>query len=302
MKFNPATDIPDLTGKVIFVTGGTGGIGKESVLALAKHNPERIYFSGRDGERAASIIAQIKSTAPSVAPVFLECDLTSLASVEKAAKQIVSESERLDIVICSAGVMHVPPALTKEGYEVHFGVNHIAHALFIKLLLPTLLRTAEAPNSDVRIVFVTSGGFALHPGGGILFDNLRTTQASLLQNARYGQSKLANILYPAELARRFPQITSVSIHPGVVRTELFAKLDGFTKALSIMTNPFSMLTPAEGAHSQLWAATVGKAKIVNGAFYEPVGKPGRHARKSQSQKLTTKLWEWTEEELAGYHS
>lgn len=111
--------------------------------------------------------------------------------------------------------MNVPPALTPEGYEVHFAVNHIAHALLIKLLLPTLLRTAETPNSDVRIVSLTSQAFSMHPGGGIVFKDLRTTQGSgLMKSLRYGQSKLANILYAAELARRYGStITAVCISP-----------------------------------------------------------------------------------------
>ncbi|KAJ7090568.1 oxidoreductase [Mycena crocata] len=302
MKFNPSTDIPDLTAKVFFITGGTAGIGKESVLALAKHNPERIYFSGRDSKRAADIIAEIKSVNPTVPVVFLECDLTSLASVEKAAKQIVSESERLDVVICNAGIMNVPPALTKDGYEVHFGVNHVAHALFIKLLLPTLLRTAALPDSDVRILCLTSQAHRMSPWGGILFDGLRTTQDSgLIKSLRYGQSKVANILYAAELARKYPQITAVSIHPGVVRTDLLAQQTAFTRAASFLTHPFSMLTPSEGAYNQLWAATTDKTKIVNGAFYEPVGVPGTHGRRSVDQKLASRLWDWTDKELESFH-
>ncbi|KAJ7460572.1 oxidoreductase, partial [Mycena latifolia] len=292
-----------LTFHILIFATGTAGIGKESVLALAKHNPQRIYFSGRDSKRAADIIAEIKAAAPSVAVVFLECDLTSLASVEKAAKEISGSSDRLDIVMLNAGVMNVAPALSKEGYEVHFAVNHVAHALFIKLLLPTLLRTADAPNSDVRIVSLTSQGFFTHPFGGILFDDLRTSQGTLfLRSTRYGQSKLANILYAKDLAERFPQITTVSIHPGVVRTGLFDQLDAFTKTMAFLTHPFSMLTPAEGAYNQLWAAAGDKAKIVNGAYYEPVGVPGSHARKSRDAKLASRLWEWTEKELASYHA
>ncbi|KAJ6473577.1 oxidoreductase [Mycena vitilis] len=303
MKFNPSTDIPDLSGKVILVTGGTAGIGKESVLALAKHNPACIYFTGRDSARANQVIAEIKSSAPSVSIVFLECDLESLASVEKAAKQFISKSDRLDILICNAGVMNVPPALTKDGYEAHFGINHVAHALFIKLLLPTLLRTADAPGSDVRVVSLTSQGFAMHPRGGILFDDLRTTQGSgLMKSLRYGQSKLANILYAAEVAKRYgPKITSVSIHPGVVRTDLLAQQGALMRTLAWLTHPFSMLTPAEGAYNQLWAATGDKTKIKNGEYYEPVGVPGGHMRMSRDQKLTAQLWEWTEKELEVYH-
>ncbi|KAJ6485936.1 oxidoreductase [Mycena sanguinolenta] len=302
LKYNPVTDIPDLAGKVILVTGGTAGIGKEAILAFAKHNPQRLYFSGRNAEQAAQIIAEIKSTSPSVDIVFLECDLTSLPSVEKTAKLVVSQSDRLDILICNAGVMNAPPALTKEGYEVHFGINHISHALFIKLLLPTLLRTAEAPGSDVRIVSLTSKGFTMHPGGGILFNDLRTTQGSgLVKTMRYGQSKLANILYASELAKRYPQITSISIHPGVVQTNLLNTQTAFVRALSWMSQSFSALTPEQGAYNSLWAATADKAKIVNGEFYEPVGVPGGHARKSRDQKLAKQLWDWTEKELDGYY-
>ncbi|KAJ7880279.1 oxidoreductase [Mycena olivaceomarginata] len=302
LKFNPATDIPDLSGKIILVTGGTGGIGKEAVLAFAKHNPRRVYFSGRNATQAAQITAAIKSTAPSVEAVFLECDLTSLASVEKAAKLVISQSDRLDILICNAGVMNVPPALTPEGYEVHFAVNHIAHALLIKLLLPTLLRTAETPNSDVRIVSLTSQAFSMHPGGGIVFKDLRTTQGSgLMKSLRYGQSKLANILYAAELARRYGStITAVSVHPGVVRTDLLSAQSALTRGLSWITHPFSMLTPEEGAFNELWAATADRTKIVNGEYYEPVGIPGGHMRKSRDKTLAKQLWEWTEKELDGY--
>ncbi|KAJ6573804.1 oxidoreductase [Mycena vulgaris] len=301
MKFNPSTDIPDLAGKVIFVTGGTAGIGKESVLALAKHNPKCIYFSGRDSKRAAEVIAEVKTATPAAVLTFLEADLTSLASVEKAARQFISESDRLDILMCNAGVMNVPPELTQDGFEIHFGVNHLAHALLIKLLLPSLLRTAEGPGADVRIVSLTSKGFIGHPGGGILFKDLRTTQgAGLMKSLRYGQSKLANILYISELAKRFPQITSLSIHPGVVHTNLVDSQSGFFKALIYITTPFSRMTPADGARNQLWASTCDKKNVVNGAYYEPVGVPGRHARKSQDEKLAGQLWEWTDTELKGF--
>ncbi|KAJ7611597.1 oxidoreductase [Roridomyces roridus] len=296
MVFNPTTDIPDLAGKYILITGGTAGIGKESVRALAKHNPECIYFTGRDSKRADEIIAETKSSKV----VFLECDLTSLASVQAMAQKVISETDRLDVLMCNAGVMNVAPALTKDGFEVHFGINHMA-PLLIKLLLPTLLRTAEAPGSDVRIVSLSSQGFVTHPGGGIIFKDLKTTQGSgIVQAQRYGQSKLANLLYAVELARRYPQITSVSIHPGVVRTGLVSGQGMFSKALIYITNPLSTMTPVDGARNQLWVATADKQSIINGEYYEPVGKRGKHARKSRDVALAGKLWDWTENELGSF--
>jgi NAD(P)-dependent dehydrogenase (short-subunit alcohol dehydrogenase family) len=124
--------------------------------------------------------------------------------------------------------MAIPTGLTKDGYEIQFGTNHLGHALLIKLLLPTLQRTADETKggADPRIVLLASKGMTLHPTGGIVFDELRTTQENLAfaHWRLYGQSKLANILYAAELARRLPQITSVSVHPGVMMTGLVTGL------------------------------------------------------------------------------
>ncbi|KAK7028673.1 short-chain dehydrogenase reductase family, partial [Favolaschia claudopus] len=304
MKYNPAKDIPDLSGKSIFLTGGTGGVGRTAIIEFAKHNPHRIFFTGRNASQASQLVATLKSTSPAVEVVFLECDQTSLRSVQDAAKLFLSRSDRLDILVLNAGIMNHPPALSTDGYEIHFAVNHLAHALFIKLLLPTLLRTAEKPNSDVRVVALTSQGFGMHPSGGVVFKDLRTTQSgSMLQRAtRYGQSKLANILYVSELARRHgSQIIGCSIHPGVVQTELLTTQSLAVRAASWLTHPFSVLTPEQGAYNTLWAATSDKANIVNGEYYEPVGVPGRHLRMSRDEKLAKELWEWTEKELEGYH-
>ncbi|KAJ7042996.1 hypothetical protein C8F04DRAFT_945200, partial [Mycena alexandri] len=157
--------------------------------------------------------------------------------------------------------------------------------------------TADLPNTDVRVVSLTSQGFSMHPRGGILFDDLRTPQTSgqlFIESMRYGQSKLANILYAAELARRYPKITAVSIHPGVVRTELVSTQSAITKAMIVLTNPFSRLSPTEGAYNTLWAATSDKKKIVNGGYYEPVGVPGGHARQSRDNQLAAQLLEWSD--------
>ena len=277
-------------------------MGKESILALAKHDPSHVYFTGRDSDRAAIVINKVKAIASHMQLTFLECDQSSLLSVEAVAKKFTSQCETLDILMCNAGVMALPPGLTKDGYEVQFGVNHIGHALFVKLLLPTLLRTAKKPDSDVRIVFLTSLGWRGHPKGGIVFNGLRTVQNFGPAGVwiRYGQSKLANILYAAELARRYPNIIVSSVHPGVANTGLVSNLSVLHKAIVYITNWGALKAPADIVANQLWAATGERREITNGGYYEPIGVPGKLDGDAKSGKLRFELWDWTQKELERY--
>lgn len=223
--------------------------------------------------------------------------MSSLASVAATAQQLLSQTERLDILMCNAGVFTVPPALTEDGYETQFGINHIAHALFIKLLLPALLRTPDA-----RVVIMSSQAF--RSSRGIQFENMRSTQSGFPASVlRYPQSKLANLLYAAELARRYPQITAVSVHPGVATTEMLLGANWLQRTLISalqMWNRQPIVTPEEGAFNQLWASTVSKTELRNGEYYVPVGVLGQHTKLSLDKKLAGELWEWTEKEIDGY--
>lgn len=205
--------------------------------------------------------------------------------------------------MCNAGIMATPPGLSTDGYEIQFATNHLGHALLIKLLLPTLLQTAQEPNSDVRIVCSSSLGAFFGPKSGIVFKDLRTTQKYLMGGGfiRYGQSKLANILYAAELARRYPEIKTLSIHPGVIETGLVGNLGFWNKALVHVTSYNKMLTSEEGSQNQLWAATAPKDGMTNGSFYEPVGAPGKTDKRTTDASLRKELWEWTEKQLEAYH-
>lgn len=176
----------------------------------------------------------------------------------------------------------------------------------MKLLLPTLLSTAAEPNADVRAVFVASLAFSGHPLGGIIFKDLKTKQDNFLPGTgpwqRYGQSKLANILYAAEMARRYGDkgITAVSIHPGTFNTGLISSLGLANRAMIWITNVGNVKDEAkdgEGSWNSCWAATSAKDKITNGAFYVPVGVKGKKLRDNQNEKLAGELWEWTEKEL-----
>jgi NAD(P)-dependent dehydrogenase (short-subunit alcohol dehydrogenase family) len=205
--------------------------------------------------------------------------------------------------MCNAGIMAAPLGLTQDGYELQFGVNHLGHALLIQKLLPTLRRTATLPGGDVRIVILTSHGFRGHPSGGIRFDALRTTQDLGPGGPwlRYGQSKLANLVYARELARRVPELTTIAVHPGVVGTGLAEHLTGVQACLLRMaTLVVGLLTPEQGAYTQLWAAFANRAEMTSGKMYEPVGVLTTLNAKAQDEELAQALWTWTEEALMGY--
>lgn len=282
-------------------------------MELAKHNPEHLYLFCRNAQKAATAIEEIKIASPNANVSFIECDLSSLAMVKKAAEEFNAQSSRLDVLMCNAGVNWAKPELTTDGYEKMFGTNHLSHALLIKLLLPTLLKTANEPNSDVRIVILSSSGHRDAPKQGILFNELKTTQSNLGFYQRYGQSKLANILYARSLAQKFPSIKTVSVHPGVVdtnmntpnnpiiRESLFWRLFWFAyikvaKVRMALTGS-GWLTPEDGAKNQLWTATAAKDEVVSGTYYETVGVVGKKSKISSDEKLGEDLWDWTDTQL-----
>ena len=147
------------------------------MLSLAKHEPAHLYFTGRNVAAAESLIQELNATHPSVSLTFLDMDLSSLSSVRSSAAKFTHD--RLDILILNAGILDRPPALSVDGFEIHMAVNHLGHAMLVRELLPVLLRTAENPMSDVRVVFISSKGHTLHPKQGILWDMIRTKQDSI---------------------------------------------------------------------------------------------------------------------------
>lgn len=292
------------TNKCLTNGPGTAGVGASLVFFLAKKNPAKIYFTGRDQKRADAVISRVKKAVPDAVVVFLKTDLASLASVKAAAEQVTED--RLDLLICVAGIMATPPALTKDGYEMQFGVNYLSHALLFKLLRPKLLATAELPDSDVRVIITTSIGYRSANKKGILFDTLKTTQdtGAFAPWMRYGQSKLADLLLARNIAERYPKITSLAIHPGVVKTGLVSTLPPGAKAVvhvGCFLSGIKMIEPDEGCYNNLWAAAGDLKGVINGEMYEPVGQLTKtHSKPRSDPKLAGRLWEWTEEALEAY--
>jgi NAD(P)-dependent dehydrogenase (short-subunit alcohol dehydrogenase family) len=301
--FEPGRDIPDLSSKVIIVTGGNIGLGKQSILQLARHNPLKIYMGSRSKEKAQAAIAEIKQTVPGANIIFLEMDLASFSSIQDAAKTFLSQNDRLDILINNAGIMAVPPGLTKDGYEIQFGTNHMGHALLIKLLLPVMERTVTEVKSDPRIVIVSAEAYKWAPKGGLILSQNKTDLANVGTLRRYGQSKLANLLYAEALAERYPNIKAVSLHPGVVRTNLGStarKAHPIVGSLIVGLSKWFMASPEAGALTQLWASTTSSEDIKSGAFYTPVGVVLKGPKIENEEALVKELWEWTEKELMNY--
>lgn len=298
---------------------GTAGVGKEAILELAKHNPKHIYFTGRNTQAADYVIASCKSASSNI--TFISCDQTSLSSVSQAAKTFLEKSgNELDILACNAGVMAIPTGVSKDGYEIQFAVNHLAHALLIKLCLPVLLRAADE-KGDARIVSVTSLGFKAAPKEGIIFKDLKTSQENLgnfpsktLQSAvaklttlsgwsakflLYAQSKLANVLYASHLAKLYPQLTVTSIHPGLIAGSSLTRHMGFfdRTLIKVVNLHLPRITLKAGAYNTLWAATSKDKSLKSGGVYEPVGKVIEGTKLSEDEALEMKLWEWTQKQL-----
>ncbi|KAH6662919.1 retinol dehydrogenase [Plectosphaerella plurivora] len=257
VAFNPEKDIPDLSGKVILVTGGNIGLGKETILQLSKHNPSHIFLGARTESKAQEAIKDIRAAVPNAGKItFLPMDLMSFDSIKKAAASFQSQSSELHLLINNAGIMATPPGTTKEGYEEQFGTNHMGHALLTKLLLPTLKKTAAATNppQDVRVVVLASlvEKWA-KPATVYDYAKLKTAWPEISPSDRYSVSKIANVHYANELARRNPDLRVVSVHPGVVNTNL---LSGMKRSYPLIKPLFSFIglfltSVPEGTKNQL---------------------------------------------------
>lgn len=275
-------------------------MGKETVLQLSKHSPSKLILAARSESKARDAIKDIKIANPDASVDFLPLDLSSFSSVKRAAETYTAANDSLDVLINNAGIMAQAPWLTEDGYEAQFGVNHMGHFLFTRLLLPTLQKTAKQPGADVRIINLTSTGHQAAPTGGFLPETVKTDMKEWLTWRRYGQSKLANILFTEELTRRFPEILSVAIHPGAVATNLANPLVERSMFARYLFAPFlSLITVSvqNGARNQLWAATAPRDTVKAGKYYEPVGKEKTPSYNKAKKDVAQTLWDWSEKEV-----
>ena len=312
-RFEPKTDIPDMSGKVILITGGkqartqacnhklihpgNAGLGKETIVNLARHNPQHIWMAARSQSKAEAAIADIQKIVPGASVSHLSLDLASFQSISDAAKKFQSSSSRLDVLINNAGVMALPKGKTVDGYEMHFGTNVMGSFLLTKLLMPTLKSTAQQPGADVRIVNVSSEAHRMLGLGGLVLDESKIM--GLGPWTAYANSKLGNILFARECAKRHPEITSVAVHPGIVsETTLWDtyRKSGIFGSVASRVSGMLFSDIQQGAKNQLWAATCKQAELKNGGYYVPVAKAASGSWKASSTAEDAKMWDWIDNE------
>ncbi|OOF94681.1 hypothetical protein ASPCADRAFT_208341 [Aspergillus carbonarius ITEM 5010] len=292
--------MPDLSGRVALVTGGYSGLGFGTSIELARKGA-RVYIAGRSESKYQETVQTIIAEYPAADVRFLPMDLMDLGNVSRVAEAFMQQESRLHLLVNNAGVMCTPYKETKDGFEMQIAVNYISHFLLTKLLLPCLLEAAEdSPDGTVRVVNVSSDGHEkLAPKRGIIFEDVNL-KGDYSVWTRYGHSKLANVLHARELAKRYPNIISVSVHPGTVKTNLSqgplssTPLYRFVKPLVELGAP----GPRKGAANILFAAaSKSLSSLDNGSYFLPVGKKTKASRSGESLEMAHKLWEWTEEEM-----
>jgi retinol dehydrogenase 14 len=275
------SSVPIATGSpAVLVTGASGGIGKATALGLARMGAH-VTIVGRDRERTEAAARDIRDAA-GVAVDVLIADLSSQAEVRRIAAEALQRLPRIDVLINNVGGYWNSRHVTADGLERTFAVNHLAPFLLTNLLLGRLTQSAPA-----RVVTVSSNA---HRTGRMDFDDLQG-ERSYSGSRAYDQSKLANVLFAYELARRLrgTGVTSNALHPGVVRTSFGADDPaGIQKFVVPLLRPF-MKSPARGAATSIRLATAPELEGVTGGFFMN-GKRTRSSKASYDESDATRLW------------
>jgi NAD(P)-dependent dehydrogenase (short-subunit alcohol dehydrogenase family) len=270
---------------VVVITGASSGIGKETALGLARLGA-RLVLLCRDAGRARAAADEIRQRAPGPSVETVLADLASQAEVRRAAAEIRARHERIDVLIHNAAIIQAKRRTTVDGLEEQLAVNHLAPFLLTQLLLDAV--KAAAPS---RIVVVAS---QVEARGRLDFDDLQLARGSYGHLRAYDRTKLANVLFTYELARRLEGsgVTANCLHPGVIATNLLSDYLGRPRALGFLqglTNP----GPDKGARTSIWAASDPSLEQTTGKYFRE-RREASSSPASYDRELARRLWEVSE--------
>jgi NAD(P)-dependent dehydrogenase (short-subunit alcohol dehydrogenase family) len=278
-----------MTGKTVVITGGNTGIGKEAAVGLAELG-SRIVITSRNAERGRAAREEIIERSGSGDVEVMPLDLASFRSIRSFASDLLDRCDRIDVLVNNAGLILLRRTQTDDGFEATFGINHLGHFLLTDLLLDRLKACAPA-----RIVVVASHA---HKGArrGLDFDDLEAERRYRWQDT-YNKSKLANIYFARELARRLDGtgVTVNALHPGFVRSDFGrdGDLGGiYGWGIKYVAAPFA-ISPERGARTTIYLASSPEvAGVTGGYFYK--GKPATPSGAAQDDAAARRLWEASE--------
>jgi NAD(P)-dependent dehydrogenase (short-subunit alcohol dehydrogenase family) len=279
----------NMNGKVALVTGATNGIGKVTALELAKVG-YRVAFTSRDRAKGERTLEEIRTASGNDALELYVGDLSSMAEVRRIALEVRAKHPKLDLLVNNAGGVFMEPQNTVDGFEYTFAFNHLSYFLITNLLLESLKAADHA-----RVVSVSSSA---NYGGKIKWDDLEFS-SRYSGFASYAQSKLMNILFANELARRLKGsgVTSNSLHPGLVSTGFGQNVKGILKEIVSFAVKRVGLTPEKGAETTLYLATSSEVSGVTGQFFD-TKKQKRANSIAYDEAAQKRLWDLSEKLVA----
>lgn len=279
----------EMAGRTCLITGATNGIGKETAIELAKMGAS-VVLVARDERKGRAAQSELKERSGADSELLL-ADLASLADVRRLAEEYRSRHDKLHVLINNAGAYNSKRELSKDGYEMTIAVNHLAHFLLTDLLLDVIKASAPA-----RIINVSSGA---HSGAKMDFDDLQGESGYGVGMRAYGQSKLANVLFTNELARRLEgaNVAVNSLHPGVVRTGFGRNakgiIGGVFAVFQFVGRPF-LLSSAQGAETSIYLASSPDVETTTGEYFVK-SKSVASNDESNDPEVARRLWDVSEE-------
>jgi len=279
-----------MKGKLVVITGGNAGIGKEAAVGLARAGAT-VVITSRNAERGQAALEDVRERSGSTDVSVMDLDLARFASIRKFADDFLDRSDRLDVLLNNAGGILSARTETEEGFESTFGINHLGHFLLTQLLLDRL----EANPGGARVVNVSS---VAHKGARLDFDDLQSERRYAALSV-YGRSKLANIYFTRELARRVgDSVTANALHPGYVRSEFgrggdLSWLFAFGNRLG---SPFA-ISPEKGGRTSIYLASSPEVDGVTGGYFYKCA-PASISSAAQDDAAARRLWDVSEQLVA----